>query len=635
MVRIESLLSARLFMDPEWAGDDLYFLSNMSGRLSLYRMRNGDGVPQPLLPPDIALPNPELLDGVPFRVFPALGKVLVMIDQDGDEVYQPYMIAMDGDFPAPLLPEHFQGHRAHCQIADENTNRAWFRIESLSEPVSTLIGVDLAADTVETLTRSTWGQSVACASPDGSRACLIEGYTTGDTILRFWQRGQGDVVLAGTPIEARAEGEQPPLTGFGAAEFTTAGRLLVLTALFDDAGGLALADPAQPGLLAPVAVAGISHSGGGELEGLSALGEDRFQLMYNIDGVTWLYEGVLDEPACVFAIDDVLVGRAPLAQGTVKAVHTERATGRTALSFSSATQPVQLYTITNGGIAQHTDERVLGISPGLLSPGEDASYTSWDGLRISARLYRPAPALGFSGPRPLVYYIHGGPQSQERPDFTWFSMPLIQFLTLRGFAVFVPNVRGSTGYGLAYTKHVDRDWGGSDRLDHVHALQVLAADPLIDTDRAGVVGRSYGGYMTLMLASRHPSLWKAAVDMFGPYNLITFSERIPETWKPYFAAAIGDPVKDRDDLLERSPSTGIERITCPMLVIQGRNDPRVVESESRDVADRLKAIGRAVEYLLFEDEGHDMIKFHNRVRCYNAIADFFEQHLQPGRVASG
>src|SRR5690606_33930937 len=97
-----------------------------------------------------------------------------------------------------------------------------------------------------------------------------------------------------------------------------------------------------------------------------------------------------------------------------------------------------------------------------------------------------------------------------------------------GFAVFVPNVRGSTGYGLAYMKHVDKDWGGQDRLDHVHAMtQVLPNDPRLDLSRAAVVGRSYGGYMTLTLAARHPELWSAAVDMFGPYNLITFINRLP------------------------------------------------------------------------------------------------------------
>ena len=126
--------------------------------------------------------------------------------------------------------------------------------------------------------------------------------------------------------------------------------------------------------------------------------------------------------------------------------------------------------------------------------------------------------------------------------------------------------------------------------DHVHAMtEVLPNDEGVDTSRAGVVGRSYGGYMTLMLASRHPELWRAAVDMFGPYDLITFSQRIPETWKPYFALALGDPEKDRDFLVERSPRTRIGDVTAPLLVIQGQNDPRVVEPESADLVEELRA----------------------------------------------
>ncbi len=232
----------------------------------------------------------------------------------------------------------------------------------------------------------------------------------------------------------------------------------------------------------------------------------------------------------------------------------------------------------------------------------------------------------------MIYYIHGGPQSQERPDFAWFSIPLIQFLTLRGFAVFVPNVRGSTGYGLNFTRQVDRDWGGKDRLDHVHAMtKVLSKDKRLDLQRAGVVGRSYGGYMTLMQAGRHPDLWAAACDMFGPYDLLTFSDRIPETWKPYFRIALGDPGTEagRAFLQERSPRTYLDALACPMLVIQGRNDPRVVASESEDLLDDLKKKGKQVELLLFEDEGHDVVKYANRLACYRAIVDFFEKYLKP------
>jgi dipeptidyl aminopeptidase/acylaminoacyl peptidase len=227
-----------------------------------------------------------------------------------------------------------------------------------------------------------------------------------------------------------------------------------------------------------------------------------------------------------------------------------------------------------------------------------------------------------------VYYVHGGPQSQERPNFAWFSMPLIQILTLEGFAVFVPNARGSTGYGLDYAKRVDRDWGGQDMLDHVHAMtEILPKDGLVDTTRAGVVGRSYGGYMTLMLASRYPDLWRGAVDMFGPYDLLTFGERIPETWKPYFALALGDPEKDRDFIVERSPRTRIDDISAPLLVIQGQNDPRVVEQESSDLVEHLRGLGKEIDYLVFEDEGHDVLKLGNRVRCYDAIVSFFAEQL--------
>src|SRR5690606_18446210 len=142
---------------------------------------------------------------------------------------------------------------------------------------------------------------------------------------------------------------------------------------------------------------------------------------------------------------------------------------------STATTPIQIFTIEGDDrhVVQHTRERVLGIPRGMLAPGEDRSYVSHDGLRVSARLYLQADELGFQGRRPVVFYIHGGPQGQERPDFAWFSMPLIQFLTLNGFAVWVPNVRGSSGYGLDYMKRVDHDWGGLDRLDHVAAFDLL------------------------------------------------------------------------------------------------------------------------------------------------------------------
>ena len=135
--------------------------------------------------------------------------------------------------------------------------------------------------------------------------------------------------------------------------------------------------------------------------------------------------------------------------------------------------------------------------------------------------------------------------------------------------------------------------------------------------------------MTLTLAGRHPELWKAACDMFGPYNLFTFLDRLPETWRTYFHLAIGHPEEDADFLRERSPHSHLHRLACPLLVIQGANDPRVREAESRDLVEELRAQGKEIGYLVFENEGHDVIKFENKVRCYNEIARFFAEHLAP------
>jgi dipeptidyl aminopeptidase/acylaminoacyl peptidase len=465
---------------------------------------------------------------------------------------------------------------------------------------------------------------------------LREGYTLGDNLLRLWEKGKAEPALVyGKPLEERGPGESVPLAGIFNCHFTKGDRgLLFVTALFDDGFGLGYLGLDGKQAIRPVRVGEPRHTGYGELYKLDHLKDDRFVIQYNIDGCSWGYEGTFDEARLEMKLKQVLWGQGELSQGVLEADHYDQHSDSYSLAFSTATSPAQIYTLDGPNrdrLAAHTRERVLGIPQQWMARGEDASYESHDGLQVSARLYLPAEPLGYKGPRPLVCYVHGGPQSQERPDFTWFSMPLIQYLTLKGFGVFVPNVRGSTGYGLAYTKHVDRDWGGKDRLDFVHGLKLLAEDPRLDTRRAGVVGRSYGGYMSLMLAGRHPELWGAAVDMFGPYDLVTFSERIPPTWKPYYKLAIGDPddPADREELVERSPRTHLHQLACPLLVIQGANDPRVVVQESRDLVEALKAQGKQVELLVFEDEGHDVLKFDNRVRCYNAITDFFEQHLKP------
>jgi pimeloyl-ACP methyl ester carboxylesterase len=638
MFRIESLLSARLFMAPQIVGDRIYFISNLSGRLSLYGMDFGGSVPEPLLPPHIALQNPHLIGGYTYYVFPKLAQILVMLDQDGDENYQPMVIPQAGGFPEPAFGDFFKNYRLHLGECDPEANLLYFVAESRQEQNNEAYQANLMDRTLLKLGESKWGAYIDGVSPDHNQVILVDGYTSGDNVIYWWRRETGErQLLYGVPQEQR-NGQDVPLNAIHACHFTPNAGLLFATGLFCDSYGLGYLRLDQPQTVHPVAITGVVHQGAGEFEGIQHLHDQSYALFYNIDGISWVYEGTFNEPELRMDMCQVVVGREPLVNGVLESLFYDKAGRRYVLSFSTAISPTQIFTVDTSLrpehspiIESHTNERVLGIPLDWLAPGEDASFTSYDGTRISARLYLPAVALGYQGPHPLVYYIHGGPQSQERPDFAWFSMPLIQFLTLNGFAVFVPNVRGSSGYGLNYMKQVDRDWGGRDRLDHVHAMhELLPKDDRLDLSRVGVVGRSYGGYMSLTQAFRHPHLWKAAVDMFGPYDLISFIDRLPETWKPYFYLTMGNPAdeNDRHLLEERSPKTYQSQLSCPLLVIQGRNDPRVVERESRDVVENLRAQGKQIDYLVFDNEGHDVLKYENRVTCYNTIVDFFKKYLQ-------
>jgi pimeloyl-ACP methyl ester carboxylesterase len=633
MFRIESLLSARSFVSPKLVDDKIYFISNLSGHYSLYRMNYGGSVPEPLLPPHIALFNPKLSNGKPYAVFPGLGKILVMIDKDGDEAYQPMLIPMEGGFPEPAFGDRLVGNQVYLLHTSTEHNLAYFSAGSLTESMFTTYQANVEAGTLDEMRKSMYGNFIDSVADDHAQAIVVDFQGVGDHILYLWRKGRGSELIYGKPVEERAPGEKVEPSSISSSHFTSGNKGLVfLTSLFDDAFSLGYLDLQNPLEVLPVTVNGVKHTGMGELVALEHLAGDRYAMEYNIDGCSWFYEGTFDENARTMTLDRVVCGAGELSSGVLHSHHYDEASDRHVLSFSTASSPTQLYTVEGADrkkVVKHTNEHVLGIAENLLSQGEDASYTSFDGLRISARLYMPARELGYGGKRPVIYYIHGGPQGQERPDFSWFSMPIIQFLALNGFAVFVPNVRGSTGYGLSFSKRVERDWGGKDVLDHIHSLGILAKDERLDVSRAGVTGRSYGGYMTLTLASRYPDKWAAAVDMFGPYDLITNMQRMPVTWRPFFASMVGDPDTESDFLRERSPSTYVDNLKCPLLVLQGGHDPRVTEADSRDLVEHLRSIGKEVDFIVFENEGHDVTRMENRIQAYNAITDFFREHLRP------
>ncbi|MGH2451225.1 MAG: S9 family peptidase [Candidatus Limnocylindria bacterium] len=289
----------------------------------------------------------------------------------------------------------------------------------------------------------------------------------------------------------------------------------------------------------------------------------------------------------------------------------------------SATEPAQLWVLdTSSGEARMVLETRAVVDPAELAEPELIRIPAGDGP-IPCFVFRPK---GARGRVPAVLYPHGGPEAQSRPAYG-YGLAVLQCLVRRGIAVVVPNIHGSTGYGRSWQAAIHKDWGGIDLRDLRAVADWMAAQPDLDPDRLGVYGGSYGGFAALSCVTRIPERWRCAVDLFGVANLVTMIENNQPNWQRFLRRWIGDVETDREKLLERSPVTRIEEIRCPMLVIQGENDPRVPKGESDQVVERLRALGRRVEYVVYPDEGHGFTKRRNADDAYARIVEYLTKEL--------
>jgi dipeptidyl aminopeptidase/acylaminoacyl peptidase len=296
---------------------------------------------------------------------------------------------------------------------------------------------------------------------------------------------------------------------------------------------------------------------------------------------------------------------------------------RAAFGRLSSTEPWQVWTLDiETGEARVALTTTFGVPTSELVEPELVRIPAADG-DIPCFVYRPR---GARGPVPAVMYPHGGPEGQSRPAFS-AHLNHLAALVHRGIALVVPNIHGSTGYGRAWQVAIHKDWGGVDLRDLRAVSDWMTKQTDFDQKRLAVYGGSYGGFATLLCVTRIPDLWRCAVDVFGVANLITMVENAQPNWRRFLARWIGDVERDREKLVERSPITHIENVRCPMLILQGENDPRVPQEESDQVVERLRALGRRVEYVVYPGEGHGFTKRANAEDAYGRIVDFLTKEL--------
>ncbi len=261
------------------------------------------------------------------------------------------------------------------------------------------------------------------------------------------------------------------------------------------------------------------------------------------------------------------------------------------------------------------------VSPELIHYPTFDTNESGETRHIPAWLYKPE--TDSDNPRPVIVIVHGGPEGQSRPIFSFTA----QYFVNQGYAVMLPNVRGSVGYGKAYSHLDDVEKRMDSVADLAHAAHWLKAQPDIDENKIVVYGGSYGGFMVLSAMTTYPDLWVAGVNIVGISNFVTFLENTSDYRRAHREAEYGSLAKDRDFLESISPINHIDNIQAPLMVIHGANDPRVPLSEAEQLAEALESRDIPVELLVFDDEGHGIVKLKNKQVAYPAIADFLSQVL--------
>lgn len=576
--RIEKLLSVARATRPLPAVDgSVLFASSISGHAQVYR-QTGPGI----APTRLASTETRM---VPHAHTP-LG-VLVREDSGGSEIWQLGLVTADGYRPLTTDPRAI-----HQSVTLDPTGRRAGLGWNPGGQANVVLGeIDLATGLLTPWAEPGGYWSWGAWSPDGTRAVVVKSLGT-PTESHLLERS-GEM----TRLVPKALRVQP-------VQWLEAG-ILVMTDLDRDFLGLAFVDPDRPGAVARWLV-DDEH----DVEGVVVdQARTKAAVISN--------QGIFDGIGIIELSTGRVLDRVALPRGVVIADHSGDAGyhvnwsadgSRLFVSWELPTRPAEIYEWPGGERWTFTED----LPADLVEPVE-TTYQSFDALEVPAVFYRIDEK-----PRPTVVQFHGGPEGQSRGGY----LPIAHLLNSVGVNLFLPNVRGSTGYGMRFQGLDDRTLRWNGVKDGCEAARHLKRSEL--ATKTAAMGGSYGGFMTLAVLVEDPGLWDAGVDTVGIADWHTFFQNMPP-WRGVLRInEYGDPNGPEAEFLRQiSPIHRADAIRAPLLVIHGRNDPRVPVEESIQIA---AAVPRA-ELLIFEDEGHGVAKLVNQVTANRRILDFLAANL--------
>lgn len=580
-------------------GKSLLISSDRSGVFNAYLLPIAGADPVPIT---------DSKDNATFAetTFPNDMRILISADQGGNELDHVYVRQPDGTIK-DLTP----GQKVKAGFLSWNADKTRFYVTTNERDAKTFDVYEYAADTLKRrLVFKNSGMDIGAISRDGRHVALVKPRTSADSNVYIATLGSSAKPKLITPHKGNVS--------YNVYGFTPDGRSLVYST--DEVGEWqqAWSYDLSTGAKAPLVAADWDVSN----VSFSPSGKYR---------VVALNADALNQVSITDAAGQAVTLRGVPSGGNINSVRFNDDETMVAFTVNSDTSPSDIYVadLASGEARRLTKALSPQIDQDRLVEATVARFKSYDGLEIPGILYRPQEASA-ANPVPALVLVHGGPGGQSTRGYS----AMIQHLVNHGYAVYAINNRGSSGYGKTFFHLDDKRHGDVDLKDVVASKGFLQSMDWIADDQIGIMGGSYGGYMVAAALAFEPQAFDVGVNIFGVTNWVRTLKSIPPWWESFREALfdeMGDPSVDAERHHRISPLFHAKNIVKPMLVVQGANDPRVLQVESDELVAAVKANGVPVEYLLFPDEGHGFLRKQNRIDASNAYVRFLDRYLKNPR----
>jgi len=603
---IEQYLNIRGATNPQYSHDDkrIYFLQSVTGTQQLWMLDNGNGWPF-----QITFYN-ERISG--YSVNPVNDYIVIRKDEGGSEYNQFYLLSGNGSNIKLITDNQPKVLYGFGRWSDNGEFFSYYS-NKRSPRFYDIYIYDLSSSAHKMVFSSDHSNYPSIISPDGKKMVISRSYNTYDNDLFILDISSGNIRLITLHDNINDPSE------FTAHSYSADGKkIFITTNLKNDFYRIAVYDTDRDKLEFP------------EYDFLKAYKNKDISTLYFSNDKRYMCVIVNDDGYDRLFVYDFYQNRQidipeKLNSSSITALRFSGKSDRLIIGINSASNPSSLFewNINTGSVKQLTYPTLAGIDPDSFVEPVLISYKSFDGLEIPAFFYKPVNVKE-NEKLPCIISIHGGPEGQAVYGFE----PVFQYFVNAGYAVVEPNVRGSTGYGKKYAA-LDNVYLRENAVRDIASLyHYLISDCNIDPDKVALYGASYGGYMVLASLTMFPELYAAGIDIVGISDFVTFLRNTADYRRSNRESEYGSLEKDHDFLKSISPLNNVKNIRAPLMIVHGKNDPRVPVSEAEQMYRAVISNGGYAELIIYDDEGHGISKLKNRLDLYPKVVKFLDTYIK-------